>query len=165
MSAQRPPLPNPIRMEPVLPAGVVLGLHIVCGGFVAVFGGGALSALLCLRGPAAPGWHELAPTLARLTEHWSDPAAAWPADPRPGPAWLTWICMILVAIAWCSAVAIVGAEIDSRRRHRRRRVGLATRGDLRRIGLDPYTAARKSAAEFPEQARREPRRYRRRWRR
>ncbi|NUS45391.1 MAG: hypothetical protein HOQ24_17085 [Mycobacteriaceae bacterium] len=165
MTTRRPPLPNPVRMEPVLPVGLVLTLHTLCAGFVAVFGGGAVSALLCLRGPAAPGWHELTPTLARLTRHWDDPAAAWPTDPRPGPAWLTWTCMILVAIAWCSAVAMIGAEIDSRRRHRRRRLGLATRSDLRRIGLDPHTAARKSAAEFPEQAKRDTRALGRRWRR
>jgi hypothetical protein len=68
---------------------------------------------------------------------------------------LTWTCILVVAIAWCSAVVIISDEIDARRRHRRKRAGLATSGDLRRVGLDPRSAARKSATEFPEQAKRE----------
>ncbi|MFB8279547.1 hypothetical protein [Nocardia colli] len=124
-----------------------------------VVGGGAVSAMLAGHGIGLPALEQLVPTLLRLARHPADPAAAWPGDPRPGPAWLSWICIIVVAVLWCALAVIASDEVDRRRRHRDR-PGLATTADLRRAGLNRHAALQRARHEFPSLLRRPgPRRW------
>lgn len=154
-------LPNPVRGEPVLPAGAVLAVYAVTTIVAGVFGGGAASAALAGHGIGFVAPAQMIPTLGLLVRGPGDPAAAWPGDPGPGPAWLTWMCIVVVGTLWC-AVAVIGSdEIDSRCRHRHR-PGLATRSDLRRAGLNRDAALIRARHEFPSLVRRSGLR---RWRR
>ncbi|MGN2638496.1 hypothetical protein ACWEKT_20085 [Nocardia takedensis] len=139
----------PVRERALLPAGMELSLFAAVVGACAIFGGGALSALLSGHGIAAPGWAGAYATVFALFGDMSDPAAAWPDDPRPGPAWLTWTCIIVVAITVASTIMIARAEYDARRRRRRSNPGMAKVSDLRRAGLDADGAIDKAAAEYP----------------
>ncbi|WP_157777509.1 hypothetical protein [Nocardia terpenica] len=156
-------VPNPARREPMLPAGLVLGVYLASTAVVGVFGGAAVSALLNGHGFALVPPASMVTTLERLVRHSADPAAAWPREPRPGPAWLTWLCIMAAAIAWCSALAIAAAEIDHHFRNRRRDEGLATGPDLRRTGLDARSASWKAGLEYPKLVARQ--RVFRHWRR
>ncbi|WP_167769057.1 hypothetical protein [Nocardia sp. CS682] len=141
-------LPNPVRGEPVFPAGVALLLYAISTVVAGVFGGGAVSAVLAGHGVGFVAPAQMVPTLIKLAGHPSSPAAAWPDAPRPGPAWLTWLCIGVVATVWCSLAIVVSDVIDSRWRHRHQ-PGLATTTDLRRIGLDHRSAVRHARYEFP----------------
>lgn len=154
-------LPNPVRGEPVLPAGAVLAIYAMTTIVAGVIGGGAVSAALSGRGIGLLAPAQIVPTLARLVRSPGDPAAVWPGDPRPGPAWLSWVCIIVVGTLWCSVAVICSDQIDSRRRHRQR-PGLANRSDLRRVGLNRHGALQRAAHEFPSLVRRSRRRRRRR---
>ncbi|WP_216917657.1 hypothetical protein [Nocardia noduli] len=146
----RDPMPiAPTRERSLLPAGMELGLFLGVVGGTGIFVGGALSGLLSGHGIAAPGWAGAYDTVFALFGNMSDPAAAWPSDPRPGPAWLTWTCIIVVAIAVASGIAMARAEFDMRRRHRRKHTGMAKATDLRRAGLDADSAIDKARAEYP----------------
>ncbi|WP_280494365.1 hypothetical protein [Nocardia asiatica] len=139
----------PVRERSLLPAGMELSLFLGAVSLVGIVGGGALSGLLAGHGLPAPGWRGVGATIRALIAEPGDPAAAWPSEPRPGPAWLTWTCMLAVAIGFVAAIAMARAEFDMRRRHRRTRTGMATRADLRRAGLDHHSAIDKAANEFP----------------
>lgn len=156
-------MPKPARREPALPAGMMLATYALSTIVVGVFGGGAVSGTIVGNGFGVVVPDQMSTTLARLAAHPADPRGAWPADPRPGPAWLTWLCIAVVASAWCAVIALVGNEIDSRLRHRHRD-GLAGPADLRHIGLDKHSALRKAAREYPRLATRHPQR-RSRWQR
>ncbi|MBF6331466.1 hypothetical protein [Nocardia transvalensis] len=143
-------VPTPARSEPMMPAGLALTAYAVSTVLVGVLGGGAVSALLSGHGLALVAPHSILTTLEQLTRNPADPAAAWPNDPRPGPAWLTWLCVVVVAIVWCSTLAIATSEIDRRLRRRHRDEGLAERADLRRNGLDARSATRKTRLEYPK---------------
>ncbi|MGW5383899.1 hypothetical protein [Nocardia sp. NPDC003963] len=147
----------PVRERSLLPAGLELGLFCAWSLGCGIFGGGAVSGLLWGNGIPIPGWHGIGDTLRGLVREPGDPAAAWPADPRPGPAWLTWMCIVTVTLLVASAAAMARAEFDARRRHRRNRSGLATGSDLRRAGLDARSASDKAANEFPTLAARSKR--------
>ncbi|MCX4097702.1 hypothetical protein [Nocardia sp. alder85J] len=144
----------PTRERALLPAQWELALYAGSAVLVAVFGGGALSGLLAGHGLPAPGWHAITAVLAGLWRHPGDPAAAWPADPRPGPAWLTWLCITSTAAVFLLTVELARAEFHRRRRHRRRhqRSGLAVPADLHRAGLDSRSAVRKARKEYPNLA-------------
>lgn len=154
-------LPNPVRGEPVLPAGAVLAIYAVTTIVAGVFGGGAISAALAGHGIGLLAPVQMIPTLGRLVRSPSDPAATWPGDPRPGPAWMTWLCIVVVGTMWCALAIICSDEIDSRRRGRHR-PGLANRSDLRRVGLNRHGALQRAQHEFPSLV---PRSRFRRWRR
>ncbi|WP_433635590.1 type IV secretory system conjugative DNA transfer family protein [Nocardia sp. CA-120079] len=67
----------------------------------ALLGGAGLSGLLAGHGFATP-----APLFAILRDWWNhpgDPAAAWSRDPRPGPAWLVYTLVVLIAAALLAA--------------------------------------------------------------
>lgn len=159
----------PVRERSLLPAGMELSIFLGVIALAGILGGGALSGVLSGHGIPAPGWHGIGHTIRALLDDPADPAAAWPSDPRPGPAWLTWTCMMLVAVGVASAMAILRAEYDMRRRHRGKRSGMATGSDLRRAGLDGRSAVDKAVNEFPELADRSqlplPKRLSGRWRR
>ncbi|MFD4406647.1 hypothetical protein ACFWPH_28190 [Nocardia sp. NPDC058499] len=144
----------PVRERSLLPAGMELGLFLAWVTGCGIFGGGAISGLLWGNGLAVPGWDGIGAVLRGLVRDPDDPAAAWPGDPRPGPAWLTWLCIVTVTLIVTSAAAMARAEFDARRRHRHQRSGLATNSDLRRAGLDAHSAVNKAANEFPRLAER-----------
>lgn len=130
---------------------------------VGVFGGAALSGAISGHGVGVVAAEDMSGTLARLVAHPTDPAAVWPSDPRPGPAWLSWICIVVVSGLWCTGIATIGNLIEHRVRHRRRD-GLASVTDLRVIGLDHRAAVHKAAREYPQLAGRSSRRHRLSWR-
>ncbi|MQY28907.1 hypothetical protein [Nocardia aurantia] len=156
---RRTRLPSPARHEPVLPAPLALALYIISSIAVAVIGGGALSGLLAGHRPALVPPTQLGAIMVRLAADPAHPATAWLQDPRPGPAWLTWICMAAMGISWCTGLAI-GSELAACYQRRRITDGLAGRTDLRRSGLDARSAAEKATAEYPELARRGSSRHR-----
>ncbi|MBF6171126.1 hypothetical protein [Nocardia blacklockiae] len=143
----------PVRHRALLPAELELALYIGAAVLAGVFGGGALSGLLAMHGLPVPGWDGIVPTLTGLWRHPGDPAAAWPGDPRPGPAWLTWLCIAGAGTGFVAAVEIARTEIALRRRNRHSRSGMATGTDLRRAGLDARSAIDKAGKEFPHLAR------------
>ncbi|MEV6276661.1 hypothetical protein [Nocardia sp. NPDC051832] len=151
-------LPNPVRSEPALPAGIVVAAYAATTIAAGICGGGALSGLLAGHGLVVAGPGNLVPILIRLIADPGSPAAAWPGDPRPGPAWLTWLCIGIVAAVWCSTAVILSDLVDKRWR-KRRRPGLAGAADLRRVGLDRRRAFAKARHEYPSLT------QRRRWRR
>ncbi|WP_216895611.1 hypothetical protein [Nocardia alni] len=149
----------------MLPAGLTLALLAGATIVVAVLGGGALSAILCGHRPALAGPGAVVGVIGTLITHPAHPAAAWPHDPRPGPAWLTWPCILLVAIGWSAGVSIIGSAVHGRL-GRRRDEGLASVQDIRRTGLDARSAVRKAIHEYPNLVaqHRIPRtQHRRRW--
>ncbi|MCU1642984.1 MAG: hypothetical protein JWN03_3259 [Nocardia sp.] len=148
-------IPHPVRREPILPAGMTLALHLLATVIVGVFVGGALSGALVRHGFGIAAPEQMSTTLAGLVAQPADPATAWPSDPRPGPAWLTWLCISLVAGLWCTVIAMAGSEIDTRLR-RRHRDGLAGSADLNHLGLDERAAMRKAAYEYPRLAKERP---------
>ncbi|KAA8877332.1 hypothetical protein F3087_44990 [Nocardia colli] len=138
-----------------------MAIYAVTTMMAGVFGGGTISAALAGHGIGLLTPEQMIPTLGRLMRRPGDLAAAWPGDPRPGPAWLSWICIVVVAVLWCACATLASDEIDSRRRHRRR-PGLATAADLRSAGLNRRSALRRAAHEFPSLLRPSgPRRWRR----
>ena len=138
--------PRPDRQ--LIPAELVLGFHVVAVVLISVYGGGALSGVLAGHGGVRPGG--LGSTLSGLWHNPGDPAAAWPTDPRPGPAWLTWACILGAVIAYGVVAGIVTVELDLRSRRRQYRYsGLAGPQDLRRSGLDGRSASVKAAQELP----------------
>lgn len=148
-------IPHPMRREPILPAGLTLTGYVLAIAMVGVFGGGALSGAIAGHGFGIVVPEQMSATLVRLVTRPADPATAWPSDPRPGPAWLTWLCIGLVAGLWCTAIAMAGSEIDARLR-RRHRDGLAGSADLNHLGLDEHSAADKAAYEYPRLAGQRP---------
>ncbi|NNH71035.1 hypothetical protein HLB23_14370 [Nocardia uniformis] len=160
-SGQR--IPTPGHREPLLPAGMLLAGYTLSTIVVGVFGGGAVSGALSGHGVGIVAPEHMSATLARLAAYPADPAAAWPNDPRPGPAWLTWTCFVLISGLWCAGIAATGNLIDRGIRPRRRD-GLASVTDLRVIGLDHRAAVHKAAREYPQLAGCRPRRHRFRWR-
>ncbi|MEV0246862.1 hypothetical protein AB0H76_09775 [Nocardia sp. NPDC050712] len=142
-------LPNPVRSEPVLPAGITLAGYVATTLAVGLCLGGGLSGFLAGNGFAVLAPSDLTATVAKLVADPGSPAVAWPGEPRPGPAWLTWLCVGVVAIVWCSTALIVVDLIDSRWR-KRHRPGMATTADLRRVGLDRRRARVKARHEYPE---------------
>lgn len=158
-------IPRPARREPALPAGLVLVAYVLSTVVAGVFGGGTVSGAIVGHGFGVVAPERMSATLARLAANPSDPAGAWPGDPRPGPAWLTWLCISIAAVVWCMVIAVGNNEIDRRARHRHRD-GLAGGADLRVIGLDEHSALGKAAREYPRLAGdRSHRRILRRWRR
>ncbi|MQY18958.1 hypothetical protein [Nocardia macrotermitis] len=155
-------VPGPARHEPLIPAGLTLavlaGTTIIAG----VLGGGALSALLSWHRPALTSPTAAVGIVERLVRHPADPAAAWPHEPRPGPVWLTWPCILLAAIVWSAGMIILGGLIDERLGRRHRDQGLASSTDLYRTGLDARSAVRKAVHEYPNLTTEHP--VRRRWR-
>lgn len=133
-------------------AGYVIAI-VVAG----VFGGSALSGAISGHGFGIVAPERMSATMLRLATRPSDPAGVWLGDPRPGPAWLTWLCIGLVAALWCAAIAVARCEIDARVR-RRQRDGLAGSADLHHLGLDRRSADQRSASEYPLLAQQWPRR-------
>ncbi|MFJ4649688.1 hypothetical protein ACIP5Y_00275 [Nocardia sp. NPDC088792] len=166
MKAGRP-IPHPARREPLLPAGLTLTGYVLATVIAGVFGGGAASAMISGHGLGIVAPAQMSATLVRLVANPGDPAAAWPGAPRPGPAWLTWLCIGLVAGLWCIMTALADSEIGARLRHRHRD-GLAGAAELGHLGLDEPSATRKAAQEYPRLAHQRPdhrRKPPRRWRR
>ncbi|TSD93257.1 hypothetical protein FOS14_23450 [Skermania sp. ID1734] len=112
--AAAPPAPRPL-FDPVLASLWGLALLVV----VALVCGAAISGWLAGHGLAWP--HGLAATFTGWITHPGDPAAGWPADPRPGPAVSVYGCaaalaaVVLVAWMWCWIV--FGARRDRARRY------------------------------------------------
>ncbi len=155
--------PSPARNEPLLPAGMTLTLLVGSTMIAGILGGAAVSTMLCGHRPALAGPAAVVTVLGRLIRHPGDPAAAWPQDPHPGPAWLFWPCTVLAAIVWSATVLIIATLVDDRLARRRRHEGLGAAADLRRTGLDARSAVRKAAREYPDLvARHRTRRYHRR---
>ncbi|MFE2999313.1 hypothetical protein ACFXG4_30430 [Nocardia sp. NPDC059246] len=138
----------PTRERSLLPAELELVFGGIAIAVAGVYGGGLLSGILSGHGIVWPGARFTA-VLARLWHHPGNPAAAWPSDPRPGPAWLTWGCIALAAVAFTAAMMMARTEFDLWRRNRRSSTGMATKADLRRAGLDHVSANDKAVAEFP----------------
>ncbi|WP_327138885.1 hypothetical protein [Nocardia sp. NBC_01327] len=134
---------------------MTLAGYLLAAVMVGVFGGGAVSGAIAGHGFGIVAPEQMSATLVRLVTRPADPAAAWPSDPRPGSAWLTWLCIGLVAGLWCTAIAMAGSEIDARL-HRRHRDGLAGTADLNHLALDEHSAAQKAAYEYPRLARQRP---------
>lgn len=88
--------------------------------------GAALSGLLAGTGWAWPEFRAVPSVVSRWIASPGDPAAAWPGDPRPGPAALTYVLVVVVALgettlwAWFSAW-----RRRVRRRKAEKRSGLA----------------------------------------
>ncbi|MBF6461718.1 hypothetical protein IU433_22145 [Nocardia puris] len=118
---------------------------------VAVFGGGTVSGVISGHGAKLVAAEHMSGTLVRLVMNPADPASAWPSDPRPGPAWLTWLCIVLVATAWCVGIS-TAREVYAQHVRHRRRDGLASASDLRVVGLDHRAAVDKAAREYPRLA-------------
>ncbi|WP_054047400.1 type IV secretory system conjugative DNA transfer family protein [Alloactinosynnema sp. L-07] len=93
---------------------------------VAALLGAALSGAIGGTGWAWPSWRELPAIVTRWASAPGDPATAWPADPRPGPAVVTYLLVAAVATLETAAWMLFAA---SRRRGRARtaeqRSGLA----------------------------------------
>lgn len=160
-------VPRPVRGEPVLPAGMTLAGYLIATVAVGVFGGGAVSGVIAGHGFGIVAPDQMSVTLVRLATRPGNPGAAWPGDPRPGSALLTWLCIGLATTLWCTTTGLARSEIDTRIR-RRHRDGLAGSADLRHLGLDQRSAAHKAASEYPLLAQQQPRRHSfrpRRWRR
>lgn len=142
--------PSPARHEPLLPAGLVLAVLLGSTVIAGLLGGAAASAVLCGHQPALAGPAAIVGITEHLIRHPGNPTAAWPHDPRPGPAWLFWPCTALAAIAWSAGVLIIAHLIDDRFAHRRGQEGLGVAADLRRTGLDARSAVGKAAREYPD---------------
>ncbi|MFJ4651082.1 hypothetical protein ACIP5Y_07390 [Nocardia sp. NPDC088792] len=151
-------IPHPVRRDPLLPAGLTLTGYLLATVVVGVFGGGAVSAMICGHGLGIVAPARMSATLVRLAMRPGDPAAAWVGAARPGPAWLTWLCIGLVAGLWCIMTAIADSEIGARLRHRHRD-GLAGTAELGHLGLDEPSATRKAAQEYPRLAHQRPGRH------
>ncbi len=156
--------PSPARHEPLLPAGLALALLLGSTVIAGLLGGAAVSAVLCGHRPALAGPAAIVTITERLIRHPGSPVAAWPHDPRPGPAWLFWPCAAVAAIAWSAGVLITANLIADRFTHRRRQEGLGVAADLRRTGLDARSAVDKAAREYPDLVARHRLRHSGRWR-
>ncbi|MBF6388144.1 type IV secretory system conjugative DNA transfer family protein [Nocardia farcinica] len=127
---QRPPL-IPTFYKQVAGAAALL--------VVSVLGGAGLSGLLAGNGFAMPD--RLFPTLGRWSRNLGDPASAWTTDPRPGPAWLVYTLVLMIAAAliagwWWAAVKWRARQL----RRQGRRPGIATTADVAGV-LDLESAA------------------------
>jgi type IV secretory pathway TraG/TraD family ATPase VirD4 len=99
---------------------------IVFGLVLAVLLGAGLSGLLAGSGWAWPPVRQLPGVLVRWASDPGDPAAAWRAEPRPGPAVLTYLMVVLVALAETALWAWFSAgRRAARRRRAEKRSGLA----------------------------------------
>ncbi|QCB51809.1 TraG family protein [Rhodococcus sp. PAMC28707] len=144
MSAVRTPPPRP--SEPMIgPEVWVLG-SLATGLVFAVAGGGLVSSLVSGQVLAMPGnGRELFAIFAGLAAHPADPAAAWPAGAQPGPAWVTWACILVLGAVFAAVALWISSEIEDRAFHRRQgERGFATRKDLARAGIDE-SSVRKAA--------------------
>ncbi|MFF3569242.1 hypothetical protein ACFYXQ_15840 [Nocardia jiangxiensis] len=157
-------VPSPVRHEALIPAWLTLAILAVTTVTAGVLGGGAVSSLLCGHRPALVNPAAVVSIVERMVRHPADPAAAWPHDPRPGSAWLTWPCILLAATLWSAGLIILGGILDDHLGSRGHDAGLATNTDLRRTGLDARSAVRKAVHEYPSLADQHPARRRRWWR-
>ena len=110
---------------------------------VSLFGGAGLSGVLAGHGFAGP-WHILR-TLRGWWAHPGDPAAGWAQAPRPGPAWLTYTLIGLLA-AVLSAVWWIAAAWWRNRHRPGAAPGMATTRDV--AGLIDEAGAKAHAARL-----------------
>lgn len=123
---------------------------VAVGVVVAVLGGAGLSGLLAGHGWAARGhlWRALNGWWA----HPGSPAAGWPYDPRPGPAWLVYTLVVLIAAAQISGWWMI-ARWRTRHRSQGAAPGMARTRDVagrideagakaHAVGLRPSLAGR-----------------------
>lgn len=106
---------------------------------VSVLGGAGLSGVLAGNGFALPD--RIYPTLGRWWRNPGDPAAAWVTEPRPGPAWLVYtlvamIAVVLIAGWWWAAVEWRARQL----RRQAQRPGIASTADVAGV-LDLDSAA------------------------
>ncbi|OZD13015.1 TraG family protein [Rhodococcus sp. 06-156-3C] len=143
---QRTPPPRP--REPIVPPEAWTIGALVGGLLFAVLGGGLVSSVAAGTVVAMPGsGAEIAEIFVGLITHPGDPAAGWPDGAQPGPAWITWTCIIVLGAAYTAVALWISSEIDDfnyRRRQADR--GFATRKDLARAGIDDK-GVRKAATQ------------------
>lgn len=120
------------QSQPHSPARPVIGIFypmlaaLVISVLVAGLLGAALSGLLAGTGWAWPEFRALPSAVSRWITSPGDPAAAWPGDPRPGPAALTYVLVVAVALAETALWAWFSAwRRRVRRRKAEKRSGLA----------------------------------------
>jgi type IV secretory pathway TraG/TraD family ATPase VirD4 len=114
------------------PMLAALAISVLVAGLL----GAALSGLLAGSGWAWPEFRALPSIVSRWITDPADPAAAWPGDPRPGPAVLTYAMVGVVALVETAVWAWFSAWRRSlRRRRAEKRSGLAQRATVdKRLG-------------------------------
>lgn len=141
---QAPPRPH----DPIIPSEAVTIAAFVGGVLFAVLGGGLVSSIVSGNVVAMPaGGGEIARIFVGLVTHPGDPAAGWPDGAQPGPAWVTWTCILILAAAYAGVAVWISSEIDDwhfRRRQSER--GFATRKDLARAGIDEKSVRKAAVA-------------------
>jgi type IV secretory pathway TraG/TraD family ATPase VirD4 len=139
-----PPRPG----DPIIPAEAFTIATFVAGVLFAVVGGGMVSSIVSGKVVAMPGnGAEIARVFLGLLTHPADPAAGWPDGAQPGPAWVTWACILILGVTYAAVALWVSSEIDDwhyRRRQAER--GFATRKDLARAGIDEKSVQKAAAA-------------------
>ncbi|MEH6793386.1 MAG: TraM recognition domain-containing protein [Rhodococcus sp. (in: high G+C Gram-positive bacteria)] len=136
MSAMQSPPRRP--SEPFVPSEVWVGAALIVGLVFAVAGGGMVSSLVSGKVIAMPtSLGELFSIFRGLVTHPSDPAAAWPATAQPGPAWVTWVCILVLGALYTAVALWISSEIDDWQHHRgQAQRGFAGRRELARAGID-----------------------------
>ena len=136
MSAMQSPPRRP--SEPFVPSEVWVGAALIVGLVFAVAGGGMVSSLVSGKVIAMPSsLGELFSIFRGLVTNPSDPAAAWPATAQPGPAWVTWVCILVLGALYTAVALWISSEIDDWQHHRgQAQRGFAGRRELARAGID-----------------------------
>ncbi|RRQ25323.1 TraG family protein [Rhodococcus sp. Eu-32] len=141
---QAPPRPR----DPIVPAEAFTIAALLGGVLFAVVGGGMVSSIVSGTVVAIPAnGAEIAQIFIGLITHPGDPAAGWPDDAQPGPAWVTWSCILILGVTYTAAALWISSEIDDwhyRRRQADR--GFATRKDLARAGIDEKSVHKAAVA-------------------
>ena len=103
---------------------------------VAALGGAGLSGWIAGTGWAWPPVRDLPEVVVGWVSRPTDPAAAWPRDPRPGPAVVTYALIVVLAVGEAALWAWFSAwRARVRRRRNEQRSGLADRATvLARLG-------------------------------
>lgn len=124
-----PPLPQGKPMVDPVTAGMVLFAVLTVA---SLLGGAAVSGVIAGHGLALP--QQPMSTAIAWLKNPGDPAAAWPADPRPGSAVSVYLCaaaiLLVLGAVWAMLVIEIGARLDRRRHHAG---GLATTDQVRGV--------------------------------
>ncbi|MBY4212631.1 TraM recognition domain-containing protein [Rhodococcus fascians] len=144
---QAPPRPR----EPIIDSEVSTIAVLVGGLLFAVVGGGVVSSVVSGAVVAMPaGGGELAKIFLGLLTHPADPAAGWPDGAQPGPAWVTWTCILVLGAVYTAVALWISSELDNRLYLRQQAErGFATGKDLARAGIDAKSVCKAATQTRP----------------